>query len=157
MATGHDVRVDVDGIDGIADRDLHVRAEKLLNVAAVAFRAVGDEDLVRRNVDAAVLEVDLGDLLAQKGVALFRTVSVEIALASLIVHRLVHGGDDGRRQRLGDVADAETDHLRVRMRLLMCGHAMGDLRKEVSGLDFRVVFVNVQHGSGPDFLLVFVV
>ena len=84
MPPGHDVRVDVDRIDGIADRNLHIRAEQFLNVTAVALRTVRDQDLVRRDVNAAILEIDLGNLLAKEGVALFRTVSVEIALPAFV-------------------------------------------------------------------------
>ena len=67
----------------------------------------------------------------------------EIALAALAIHRLVHRGDDGRCQRLRDIADAETDNLDIGIRLLVRGDTMCDFRKEVGGLDLRIVLVNV--------------
>ena len=76
-ASGHDVRIDIHGVDRVGNRDLDVLPEKLLDVAAVALGAVGNEDLVRSHIDAAILEVGFGDRLAQEAVTLFRTVSVE--------------------------------------------------------------------------------
>ena len=142
----HHVRVDVHGVDGIANRDLHVVPEELLDVPAVALRAVGDEYLVSRDVDSAVLEVDLRRLLAQERVALLRTVSVEVLARRLVVDSLVHRLNDGVAERLGDVSDAEADDLRVRIRRLVRGHAVRDFGEQVAGLYLRVVFVYVEHG-----------
>jgi hypothetical protein len=63
-------------------------SEQLLDVSAVALRAVGDEYLVRRDVYAAVLEVDLSRLLAQERISLFRAVAVEALARRLVVDRL---------------------------------------------------------------------
>ena len=143
---GHHVRVDIDRIDGIADSDLDIVAEKLLYVAAVALRAVGDEYLVGRDVDAAVLEVDLRRLLAEESVALLRTVAVEVLARRLVVDGLVHRLHDRVAKRLGDVAYAKTDYFRVWVRRLVRGDAMGYLGEEVACLYLRVVFVYVEHG-----------
>ena len=130
-AAGHHVGVDIDGIDGVGDGDLHVGAEQLLYVAAVALRAVGDEHLVGGNVDAAVLEVVLCDGFAQEGVALLRTVAAERLAGGLVVDGPVEGGDDGRGERLGDVADAEADDLRAGVGVLVGLDAVGDLGEKV--------------------------
>ena len=90
--------------------------EDLLDVAAVALAAVADEDLVGRDVDAARRVVVLADRLDQEVVALLGAVAVERLALAHLVDRGVHRLDDRGRERLGDVADAEADHLRVGMR-----------------------------------------
>ena len=143
----HHVRIDVDGIDGIAHGNLRIRREQFLDVAAVALRAVRNENLVRRDVHAALAEVELGDLLAQEGVALLGSVAVEVRARRLVIDGLVHRRDDGRGERLGDVPDSEADDFRLRVLRLVRRHAVGDFGEEIGRLDFRVVWVNLQHGD----------
>ena len=119
--------------------------EKLLYVAAVALRAVGDKYLVGRDVDAAVLEVDLRRLIAEERVALLRAVAVEVLARRLIVDGLVHRLYDRIAKRLGDIAYAEANYLGVGVCRLVCGNAVGYLGKEIARLYLRVVFVYVEH------------
>ncbi len=143
---GHDVRVHIDGVDGVAHRYLDVLVEKFLDVAAIALGAVRDENLVRGDIHSARGEVDGGDLLAQEGVALLGPVAVERRARAFVVHGFAHGRENGRSERFRHVADAQADDLGVRMRRLVRIHAVRDFRKEIAGLDFLVVFVDVQHG-----------
>ena len=61
----------------------------------------------------------------------------------LVVDGPVHRGDDGRGERLRDVADSKTDYLRAGVILLVGGDAVRYLGEEVGRLDVRVVFVYV--------------
>ena len=76
-AAGHDVGVDVDGIDRIGDREADVVGENLLDVAAVALRAVGNENLVGVDLAAAGGVVVLGHRVAEERIALFGTIALE--------------------------------------------------------------------------------
>ena len=147
-AAGHHVRVHVHGIDGIGHRDDDVLPEELLDVAAVALRAVRDEDLVGRHVHAVGLEVVLRDGLAEEVITLLGTVAAERLARGLVVHGAVHRGDHGGREGLGDVADAEADHLRLRVRVLVGLDAVGDFGEQVRSLYLQVVFIDANHLCG---------
>jgi hypothetical protein len=148
---GHDVRIDVDRIDRILNGDAVIRAEDVEDVAGVALGAVGDEDFVGRNVHTVGTVVVLGDGLAEEVVPLLRAVAAErLALRHLIDGR-VHGRDAGGRQRLGDVADAEPDHLGLRVRVGVGLHAARDLGEQVAGLELEVMVVDAGHRAVFDF------
>ena len=148
-APSHDIRIDIHGIDRIGDGDFHILTEEFLDVAAVALRAVGNEDLVGGDVHPAILEVRFCDCLAEEAIALLGTVAVErLALCDVVdglVHRLCHCG----RQRLRDIADAETDDLCGWIFLLKTLHAVCDFGEKIAGLDFEVVFVDANHDVFP--------
>ena len=99
-ASRHGVGILVHGIDGVGEGDDGVAAEKLLEVAYVAFRAVADEDLVGVERHAAGEVVVFENGLAEEGVALFRAVAAEGFDAAHFVHGLVQGFDDGGNERL---------------------------------------------------------
>ena len=71
------VRVDVDRIARVGHRHDAVARIYVAEIAEVALGAVGDEDLVGGDVDAARGIVVGGHGLAQEGVALLRPVAVE--------------------------------------------------------------------------------
>ena len=52
-APAHHVGIHIDGVDGVGDRDHAVLRKELLNVANVALCAVGHEDFVQIEGDAA--------------------------------------------------------------------------------------------------------
>ena len=131
---GHDVRIYVHGINRIGDCDFDILTEKLLNVAAVALGAVGNEDLVGGNIDSAILEVGLGDGFTEESVALFRAVAVERLALGDIVDRLVHRFDDGGRKGFRDISDSETDDFRRGIFFLEVLHAVCNFGEEVAGL-----------------------
>src|SRR5204863_8798084 len=121
--------IDVNGIDRIADGNPVLVAEHVEDVAGVAFRAVGNEYFVVGDVAAPVAIVILGNSVAQEFVALFRTVTAKRFAPGHLIHRLVHGFDRRRRQRLGNIADATTDEPFGRAGILLAkdSHAPGDL------------------------------
>ena len=67
----------------------------------------------------------------------------------LVVDGLVEGGDHGGRERLGDVADAEADDLRLGMGLLVGLDAMGDFGEQIGCLNLQVVFIDADHSISP--------
>src|SRR5690606_30946941 len=141
-AAGHDVGIDIDRIHGVGDGESQAfGGEDFLDVAAVALGAVGDEDFVGGDRAAAGGEIVLGNGFAQEGVALLGAIALEGGAVGHLVHAGVEGLDAGLRQGLGDVADAEADD-----RLVGIGggegvHALGDVGKEVAGLELQVVLV----------------
>ena len=146
-AAGHGVGVHVDRIDRIAHGHDVVHGEDIADVAAVALGAVGDEDLVRGDGDVPRGEIVLGDGVAQKGVALLGAVAVEGLGSGEVVYGGVHGGDDGRGERAGDVADAHLDEARFGVRLLVGGGAAGDFREQVAAGQLLVVAIDAGHGA----------
>ena len=147
---GHDVCIDVNGIHRVCDGDLVPGTEDVEDVAGVALAAVGDEDLIGVDLDAACLEVVLCDGVAQEVVTLFRAIAAEGGAVAHFIDGFVHGIAHGLGQRLGHIADAATDQaLRgVRVRLREDFHATCDFREEVTGFELVVVFVDVGHGVG---------
>jgi hypothetical protein len=148
-APGHDVGVDVDGVDGVGDRDAAAGAEDLLDVAAVLLAAVGDEDLGGGNVDAPRLEVVYPDGFEQEVVAVLGAVAAKSGIGAEFVDGSAHGLDDSGGERESDVTDAEPDDLCFGVRLGEHAHAAPDLGKEVAGLELAVVLVQTCHGAQP--------
>ena len=127
-----------------------LRAEDVEDVAGVALRAVGDEDLVVGDVDAvrAVVVLRDGVRAGTRSPAPGRS-RWKVSRVAHLIHGLVHRVAHRRGQRLGHVADAAADHALRRLRI--CGgeslHAPGDLGKEVAGLELEVVFVEEGHAA----------
>ena len=63
----------------------------------------------------------------------------------LIVDGLVHGLDADLRQRLRDIADAETDDVGIRVRFLVGGDAAGDFGEEIAAGQLQIVIINGSH------------
>ncbi len=146
-AAGHGVRVHVDGVDRVAHGDGVVHGEDVADVAAIAFRTVGDEDLVDVHLHPARVEVVFADGLAQEIVALLRAVAVEGLGPRHVVDCRVHGLDHGGRERARDVADAHLHQLDIRVRLLERLRAPRYLGEKVAAGQLRVVLVHVGHVS----------
>ena len=144
-ASRHDIRVEVDGVDGVGDGDFRLFAEDFLDVAAVALGAVGNKHLVR--LDAESWEVVFYDFLDEEAVALLGPVAAEGLGCSHLVDRLVHGGDAGGRQGLRHVADAERDDVGCGILFLIVSDAVCDLAEEIAAGEFQIVFVDVSHGD----------
>ena len=142
---GHDVRVEIDRIDRVRDGDFIVGAEDFLDVAAVALGTVADEDLIFVDLDSALRVVVLDDRFRQEGIALLRAIATEGFGFCHLIDSLVHGLDAGSRQRLGNIADAETDDIRIRMRLLECLDPAGDFCEEIAAREFQIVVINSCH------------
>ena len=147
-AARHDVGVDVDRVNGVGNREADVVGEDFLDVAAVALRAVGDEDFVGVDLAAAGGVIVLLHGLAQERVTLLRAVALEGGALRHLVGRGMERLDAHRRQRLGDVTDAEADHRLGRIGGDVGADALGDVAKEVGRLELGVVFVDADHGGG---------
>jgi hypothetical protein len=147
-STRHDVGVDVDGIHGVGYGDAAVLVEDLLDVAAVLLAAVGDEDLVGLDGDAARAVVVLLDQLEQERVAVLGSVAVEAGLGAERDGGVAQRLDDGRCEWQRDVADAEADHPGFGVALGERRHASPDLGEEVARLELAVVLVDARHGGG---------
>ena len=148
-AAGHGIAVHVHGVHGVSHRHHGVVAEQLLNVAHVALRAVGHKHLVKCQLHAAARIVALADGIHQEVVAEVRAVAAEGLLTAHLVHSLVQCLDDSRHQRLGHVADAQTDDVGVGMRRLIFLHAPRNLRKQVGAGQLAVMIVHMKHSGTP--------
>ena len=63
-----------------------------------------------------------------------------------LVDALVKRVNDRRRQGLGDIADAESNEIRIRMRFAVLPNPSTNFGKEVSSSEFEVVIVDSSHG-----------
>ena len=98
---------------------------------------------------AAACVVALNGLL-EEGVALLGAVAVEALFGAHLGDGVVHGVHDALGQRLGHVADAQTDDLLLGVGLLIGGDLVGDVHEEVAGLQLVVVLVHF-HNTFPRF------
>ena len=143
---GHDVGIHVNGINGIRNGELEaLGGENFLDVAAVTFGAVGDENLVGDDRAAARGVVVGGNGFAEEGVALLGAVALEGGAVGEFVGAALERIDADLRQGLGYVADAEADDGLVRMGCGVGRHALGDIGKQVAGFEFQVVLVDADH------------
>src|SRR4051812_4396615 len=99
--TSHHVRVYVDRINGIRNRDAVLMSEDVEDEPAIGFGAVRDEDLIVGDLDAAIAKIMLGDFPAKKFVALVGRITAKSFAMTEFLDRAMHRGDHGRRQRLG--------------------------------------------------------
>lgn len=146
----HHVGVDVDGVDGISDGDFVAGSEDVQDVAGVALGAVGDEDFVGVDVEAAGFEIVVGDGVAEEVVALLGAITFEGFGNALFVDGIVHGIADGFGEGFGDITNAASDEAfgTLGVGFIEDFDATGDFREEVSGFQLEVVFVDVGHGVG---------
>ena len=97
------------------------------------------------DLGAPGLEIVGRDRLAEEVISLFRAITAEAARRGHLVHGRVKGGDAGRRQGIGDVTDAQLDHLPFGIGALKGSHPLGDLGKEIGSLQLQIVLVHPQH------------
>ena len=71
----HDIRIQIDGINGISDSHAAVPAEDFLDIAAVALGAVADKDFIRAEFQPVRLIIRRQDSPRQEIIALLRAVS----------------------------------------------------------------------------------
>ena len=79
--------------------------EQFLEVARVALGTVVDEYLVKAEAYTTGCEVVLQDGFAEELITLLWAVASEPIHRAHLVDGLVHGLDDGRTERLGDITD----------------------------------------------------
>ncbi len=107
--TGHDVGVDIDGVDRIGDGDARLRGEDFLNMSAVAFRAIGNEYFVRGDVASERGVGAVGDGFSKEWVALLGAVSMKSLMGPQVVDGGVKSRTTGIWKRFGDVPNSHTD------------------------------------------------
>src|SRR5258708_33942831 len=90
----HHVGIHINRINRISDGDPVLVAEDVEDVAAITFRAVGNENLVIRYFQPLGAIVIFSDGRAQKVVAWFRAVAAETFSWGHRLPRLWPGGDD---------------------------------------------------------------
>src|SRR5208337_4698869 len=122
-------------------------AENIQNITAIAFGAVGDKDLIVRDIHAVFAVIVFRDRVSEKFVTLLRAVAAEGFPMCELIDRPVHGLDDRDGKRLGDVPDAAPDQSLSQLRMFVGkrAYSAGDLRKKVSAFEFEIVIVNVRH------------
>ena len=109
-----DVVIHIGGVHRVRHQHGVVHIEQAQHVGQVALGTVGDEDLILSDLGAAAGVVALNGLL-QEGVALLRAIAVEAFLGTHLVGSVMHGLDHALGQRLGHIADAQTDDLLFRV------------------------------------------
>ena len=92
-------------------------------------------------MDATWQEVVLQDSLAQEVVALLRAVPTKPLGGGHLIDSLVHGLGDGGTQRLGDIANAETDDVGTWVHHLESVDLLGDVGKQIVLLQVQEVNV----------------
>ena len=149
-AAGHNVRVHINRINRVADRDFVVFCENIADVAAVALRAVGNKDFGGFKLHAVGAVVVFQNRLKQKILTVFRRIAVERFGVRHFFDRFVHRVNDRGRQRARYVADTEADDFAglFGVRLFVFAHLTGNARKQVAAFDFQKVFVDF-HGFPP--------
>ena len=135
FAAAHNVGVHVYRIYRIRNQNRVVLVEQIQNVADVRLGAVGYKDLVQLQLGVAHCIVCLNGFL-QEIITLLRTVAVEGLLLALLVNGCMHGVNGNLRQRQGDITDAQTDDLLVRM---CCGVVRNLLRNRGEQIALRDV------------------
>ena len=115
-ATSHGIGINIHRIHGIAHSDDVINGKDVSDIAAVTLGAIGNKDLIFVHLNAARAEIVIGDSLAKKIVALFRTVAMEGFDARHIVDSRMHRIDYGRRQRSSHIAYAHFYQVCIGMR-----------------------------------------
>ena len=146
-AARHHVGVHIHGIHRIGYSDAVAFAEDVEDVAAVAFGAVGDEDLFGADVAAAGLEVVLGNGLPQPAIALFGAITVESFGRAHRIDGGFHRFAAGQRQRFGHIADAQPDQCGVRVGGAEGFDPTADFREQVARFELEVIAVDLHHGT----------
>ena len=136
-AASHDVRIDVDGVNGIGYGDADVVGDKeLLEVARIALGTIANKDFVSRDVGTARLEVDTGDGFSQKVVAVVWPIATERGVSAHFLCGLRHRLDASLGECAGHVADTESNDGGIRMGLRKLADAPSDVGEKIGGLDF---------------------
>ena len=144
-ATDHDVGIVVDRIDRITDGNYVVQGKDIEDVGAIALGTVGDKHLLRfeRNAERFVRFFD--DRVDQPVIPLLRAVAGELFCRSKIIDRVMKRFQNCRGQRTGYIANTETDDLCRRIGFSKGTYTATDLREQVAGFQFQVVFVYLCH------------
>ena len=72
---------------------------------------------------------------------------MESGRISHLIHRLVHGLNDGRSDGLGHIADTQTDNVRVRMGLRESADLLRNVAEKITARQFLIIGVDFVHFS----------
>ncbi len=139
--TNHHIGIDVYRIDGVGDSYEVIPMEQFLEVTCVGLGSVVDEYLVGIEVDATRQEVVLDNGLAEKVITLFRAIATETGCSSHLVGSSVHRLDNGRTERLGDIANTQRDDISLRMHHFEGIHLLGDISEQIVVLEVEEMYV----------------
>ena len=128
----HDVRIDIDRIDGVGDAYDVVGSQYVANVACIAFRSIADEDLIAVETDASGGEVVSDDGIDEEVVTLLRSLAAKGARVGIFFNRLTHRTDRCRGERTGHITDSKLDDVGLGVCALICAHLSGYLGKEIA-------------------------
>ena len=87
---GHHVAVHVHRVHGVSHGNAVALSQDVEDVAAVAFGAVGDKDLLGAHLATTGLEIGLGDGLPQPGIALFGAIAMEALPGAHLINGAFH-------------------------------------------------------------------
>ena len=156
FAPCHHVIVHIHGVDGVGNQHGIVLAEQVQQVAQVAFGAVRNKNF-RQIQRHAVVGVVIADRLAQEAVALLAgDVAVEGFFMCLLLDSVVHSPRHRGRQRQGDIADAQTDDVGVRVRLLVIGDLMGNGAEKIAFVQLCIMRIEM-HDFPPTYLILYLI
>ena len=139
----HHVRIDVNRVDRIGDRDFVLVPKNIENISAITFRSVRDKDLIIRDLDVAVAIIVLHDCRSKKFVTLLGTVTAKCLTFPQVIGSTLHRVDCRARKRLGYVTNSAANQSLCGFRITFAklAHASRDLRKQISSLKLEIIFV----------------
>ncbi len=108
--------------------------KNLEDVACVAFRPIGNKNLVGLYVRTATLVFALCNGVAEKIITLFGTVSFKGFNSGHLFHTFMKCTDNRRGKRLGDIANSHLYDISLRIFFLEFTNAPSDFREQVPGL-----------------------
>ena len=144
-SSGHDIGVEIDGIDRVGNGDADIGGEEFLEIGAVALCAIADEDFVGGDVSAFGLKVFFSDDVPQEPISLLRSVAAKGGVVGHFVYRPVKRLNASCRQGSSDISDPEFDNIERRFGFLVGCHPLGDVGEEIGCLEFLEIFVDFYH------------
>ena len=117
----------------------------LLDIGGIALGAVGNEDFIGADLAASGREIIFRDGFPQEAVAQIRGVAAEGLGPAHFIDGPVQSVDHGRRQRLGNISDAQADDRRFGMGvgISLCLFCHG--RKQIAAGQFQVILICKKH------------
>ena len=145
IASCHDVRIDIDGIDRVSDAHEIVGREDIAYISCIAFGTIADENFFTVELNATRDKIVLDNGIDEEVVTMFWSIASEGLTVGTFIHSSMHGLNCCIGQRTGHVANTETDDVCLRMFGLICIHLLGNLGKEIAVRELQIVCVDVNH------------
>src|SRR5262249_11867577 len=102
-----------------------------------------DKDFVVSDVDVAIAIIMLGDRQPQEFVTLFGAVTTKSLMMTNLIDSPLHRIDCRAWQWLGDIPNSASNQSLgcFRIGFAKFPDSLGDLRKKIAGLKFKIMFV----------------